>query len=803
MLIDKGIFESQMETLVLWKTLENKCNKNGDIKTLFEVKEVGKYAITKLDTIMLNMKEFTLHDHVHVFNMLKIIEIILSPDVIEQLSIPDLMLIFFTVFLHDIGMCMEEETARVLKGEQCEKIKKIKIKEEYDRYVKFCKTEWMFENGKIKSSQELTELEREYMLSQYIRATHAERVREYIAGDLKGYFDYANIDLSNIVADICVSHSKDYKYLLDMEAIKVCGNGVYTCIPFIAILLRLSDIIDFDSTRAPKELFEHLSIRDKISFQEWKKHQSVEAWTITNDLIIIAAECEHPTIEFIIRKFCDLIDNELKNATHVMINLHEQNLEDKLILYKNIKFPIQVDRSKIRAKKDLFNKPIYRYHETTFTLSKNHIIELLMGTKLYNSPDVALRELIQNSIDACVLRKKLCEMYNISYEPSILIEYYREQGQDYLEVIDNGMGMDQNIIDKYYTNIGISYYKSREFLNLIVENKIDFKPISKFGIGILACFMVCDEMRVETRRIIGRYKYEDPISVEINGYDSIFLIKDGSKEEPGTETILKLRENHPWGEMDKKSFVDCIRSIVKNPQFPIRILYQQEDVYIYKQEENLYKYDLERIKKRWIMAPNIKRIDFEINSLEYGFKGIASVAYIERKDMPVSKLSMNNHYVVVDGKPYELFSTYTYDEYGIFKSSDTIEFSDDNEIVVVSNASTTMPSYAEVSLRGITIPRNLFVDFSDYEQKAVINFPLPTILVLDVYDKTELNLNSARTNVVYDDAWKEFEQKLILVLCENLRSHLTKKQWSELQGIIINKMKDDYLKRIVDKMELL
>lgn len=29
-----------------------------------------------------------------------------------------------------------------------------------------------------------------------------------------------------------------------------------------------------------------------------------------------------------------------------------------------------------------------------------------MGTQLYDSPDVALRELVQNSIDACMLRKR-------------------------------------------------------------------------------------------------------------------------------------------------------------------------------------------------------------------------------------------------------------------------------------------------------------------------------------------------------------------------------------------------------------
>lgn len=42
-------------------------------------------------------------------------------------------------------------------------------------------------------------------------------------------------------------------------------------------------------------------------------------------------------------------------------------------------------------------KPIYKYHNTKFTLSKKQIIDLMMGTKLYGSTDAALRELIQTN----------------------------------------------------------------------------------------------------------------------------------------------------------------------------------------------------------------------------------------------------------------------------------------------------------------------------------------------------------------------------------------------------------------------
>jgi len=102
--------------------------------------------------------------------------------------------------------------------------------------------------------------------------------------------------------------------------------------------------------------------------------------------------------------------------------------------------------------------------------------------------------LLQNSIDACLLRQKLSELWGIEYTPKVKVSLYTKNNVDYLQVSDNGVGMNQHIIDNYYTNIGCSYYSSREFSDLMVSFKSSFTPISRFGIGILSCFMVCDSM---------------------------------------------------------------------------------------------------------------------------------------------------------------------------------------------------------------------------------------------------------------------------------------------------------------------
>ena len=91
-------------------------------------------------------------------------------------------------------------------------------------------------------------------------------------------------------------------------------------------------------------------------------------------------------------------------------------------------------------------EPKYIYRETKFNLSKRQVIDLLMGTKLYGNPEVALRELLQNSIDACLLRKAQEKQWGNLYCPRIDVKYYTEDKDMILEVEDNGTGMDQYII---------------------------------------------------------------------------------------------------------------------------------------------------------------------------------------------------------------------------------------------------------------------------------------------------------------------------------------------------------------------
>lgn len=794
--------ERQLDELKLWRVFRQKCIKNSAEEAIAIVREVGEYSVNKLKTVICHMGEFTLHDEVHVINMLHIADRLIPDDVQEQLSIPDMMLIFLSVFLHDIGMCPEEKYIRAWKAlinpDDYENLSKENLKFNSFRNT-FPKTveriEELANEGKYAEADQLED----YLISEYIRKNHAKNVRSIIAKEWSDKIYYNRVDLLPDLIDICYSHNENYTYILQMPIFRTCGEDEIICIRFVAVILRLADIIDFDAKRTPSVLFSHLAVKNPVSIIEWKKHRSISAWTIRSDRLIYSAQCEHPAIEAAVRKFCDLIDNELSDCTLILANLYDNAYEEELKKYR-IRIPAKVNRDQIEAKKDaLTGEPLYKYHDTIFSLNKKQVIDLLMGTHLYDDPEVALRELIQNSVDACMVRKTMNDSYAEVYTPMISVRLYTIGEEDYLCVDDNGIGMNQHIIDEYYTKIGVSYYKSSEFYELMRSVKGEYKPVSCFGIGILSAFMVCDEMTVETKRMMGRCKYDEPLNITIEGYESLFVIRKGERNEAGTSTYLKLRKDHPWRNTTKENFYASIKKAIPNPPIPIRMIYQNEQEIHDDFEMGTIEWENFVQYNNWIQRGNIKFIDLIIDDAKYSFTGKARVAYIIERGIPCSHLELPAHDIMVGNIGFQLSTKLTYNAVGILKESTSLELTDNNKIKIEQNTSIILSSNSILSIKGIGVPYSIFRNGNNFTQKAILNFPIPILLLLDIGQNTSLELNTARTQIVYNNEWKIFEKRIIEVICKGLKTAVPD-DWEILKAVIIKRLVDSQLQEIIEKI---
>lgn len=110
----------------------------------------------------------------------------------------------------------------------------------------------------------------------------------------------------------------------------------------------------------------------------------------------------------------------------------------------------------------------------------------LLSEHLYSDPNTFIRELLQNGVDAITALKHLDE----EHQGKITIELPGTE-QPKFQFSDNGIGLKETDIHQFLSVIGESS-KSKD-----IKDAQDF--IGKFGIGLLSCFVVSDEIVVETK----------------------------------------------------------------------------------------------------------------------------------------------------------------------------------------------------------------------------------------------------------------------------------------------------------------
>ena len=162
----------------------------------------------------------------------------------------------------------------------------------------------------------------------------------------------------------------------------------------------------------------------------------------------------------------------------------------------------------------------------TFQVDLRGLVDLL-SHHLYSSPRVYLRELLQNAVDAVTARQ--------SHQPDAPadIRVHVADG-GVLRVDDTGIGLTVADVHSLLATIGGSSKRDglesarREFLG-------------QFGIGLLACFVVTDEVLVVSRSAL--HPAEPPVEwrAHADGSYTVRTLADDERPEPGTSVTLTAR----------------------------------------------------------------------------------------------------------------------------------------------------------------------------------------------------------------------------------------------------------------------
>jgi hypothetical protein len=508
------------QSLAVYKNLDTLCDEASQ-----RIKLLPKY-----------MPQYTLHDEVHSFRVIEIMGKILG-NTLNELNSLEIILLILSAYYHDQGMVPEKDEVETLETDEKFCLYRDNWYIEHPNYkdlVNKLKKDSSSEIEKNRLNKLLADLDTA-MYTEYFRQTHGERSKRFVINKLATdpRFSVNEINISNLLGNLCVSHCISVQEIIDsneMETDKLISNYSVN-MKYLAVILRLADIMDFDKDRTPDVLFNSINITSEISIAEWEKHRGVMGWEIASERIRYSCEYTHPVYEATARKYMDVIDKELHECHSMCAKFPQKESHYKL------EIPQRVDRSSIKPKNNS-----YIFNELEFKLSRNEIVNLLMTDKLYSDPSLCIRELLQNSLDALRLRKSLfkCDGAEWNKGEVRFKHYQNEEGYHVLECKDNGVGMDENIVTNYLVKIGKSFYRSPEYEKMRImfrENETDFDPCSRFGIGFMSCFMLGDKIVIETRKGLGTSNPGKPLVIEINGINSLLVIKEGDRNQEIGTTI--------------------------------------------------------------------------------------------------------------------------------------------------------------------------------------------------------------------------------------------------------------------------
>jgi hypothetical protein len=658
---------------------------------LFEVTNV------LLNDIPSFMPEYTLHDVSHSIKILDIIDKILPSGV--SLNIVELQILIYATFLHDIGMVINRDDANELKN----------TKE--------------FEAITMEFGQEAGEDE---ILTELIRRTHVQRSLEYVNKFKENFaaykidFNYKPIDLTSYIKSVIESHElpvKNLKDIIKYPTDKLIDNKRVN-IQYLAILLRLGDIMDFDIQRTPYFLFKHINIKNQISLMEWNKHMAVDGTEFSENIIEYQATCTDLGTHRKIEEFLSWIEYERKESIALLDE--EKNDNYYLNLKEEVKYKITPNG--------------YIYNKLELHLDYEKVLNILMGTNLYDSVDIFLRELLQNSYDACKYRKELESREDEEYTPKITIKYNPEDKT--LEIIDNGIGIDEDVFKNYVISIGKSYYKSKYFQ----RDNTEFKPVSNFGIGIISCFMISDSIEIESKK-----DNKSAIHYILNVKEKYIEQKPTDKKRIGTSIKLKLHNDYVK-KLEIKPIEQIIEENMAYQPIPITLkVNNQQDILLNKSKIEL--------PENYELAQTSEFIEFDDNDELEGYI-VLSKGHGEQQLFGNTKIAQQYFVITGNGTNINLspswlrqskFNINIPDKYKIqLKASRTkIELEDENLLKVKDFVLDKIIQKFEelVKIHGIATffqyaddGRGRQVKYTEKEYSFLINLPL--FQVIDIKNTT-------------------------------------------------------------------
>ncbi|MBO2525646.1 MAG: hypothetical protein CW341_08120 [Bacteroidetes bacterium] len=495
-----------------------------EIEHLLETKTAGKkshvfytqwqvakdYVPQVLNTISQVFPHYSLHDRTHSETIIYNIGRIVGMKTLEKMSSIDLWMILSAAYYHDMGMAVFSN----------EKISSFQDKD-FVGFLKTCQTEdssplhdyaicFEIKEEKVYYKNDFLSAKNydaaRFLLAEYFRKKHGERANDSVSSDMSINLPGSPIPkrIINVLGNICHAHTQSFDKVMELP---FCEAGIdhEDCHPrYIACLLRLGDLLDIDSNRFSEVLLQTLPSIPIDSIWHKEKHMAIKHLQINEIKIEATAECDEYDVADVTNRWFSLIDTEMYNQM--------KNWND-IVPDTSYGFPPTLGKMEVLLKGyDTINGK----DRPSFKIDSTKAIELLQGAGLYNEPHQCIRELLQNSVDATILRVfaeseengipisdrddfyKRCTTFPIKI--SITKEKIEHDKIDWsIKISDCGIGMSKKDL-MFLTTTGSSN-KNIEKRKIVERMPEWMRPSGTFGIGFQSVFLLTDSVKIKTKKL--------------------------------------------------------------------------------------------------------------------------------------------------------------------------------------------------------------------------------------------------------------------------------------------------------------
>jgi molecular chaperone HtpG len=478
-------------------------------------------------------EEYTDHGLEHVQRVLNASENIITESTLaKNLKADDICVLILAIILHDLGMHITFETFKNMIDGKYDSIKIDRFDEKswsllWEEYLDEAKRfsskqlnkvfgdeQADIKKIKLTKKDELTGIDKK-LIGEFLRRHHPRLAHEIsIAGLLgkdnkivlfannliDGYNDYRS--LSGLIAR---SHGMEIRSTFEFlkqysEEEWAFPYSIHAV--FLMTVIRLADYFQFDSSRVSLQSLKLKSFSSPISELEHFKHLAikfVKPSSIDDEALTIEAMPNNSLVYLKLKELFIDIQKELDISWAVLGEIYgKEDYDSKPNLkYRRI-------RSNLEKKSKFITEVEYVPEKITFT-SDEELSKLLIAPLYGNNPIFGIRELLQNSIDACNER----EVLNPDYSPYVDVILSKIEERYFFKISDNGKGMTLFEIQNYFLRAGSSFRKSYEWKKKFTNDSgiSNVQRSGRFGIGALAAFLLGKEIQVVTKSIYEKNGY--------------------------------------------------------------------------------------------------------------------------------------------------------------------------------------------------------------------------------------------------------------------------------------------------------